>query len=151
VAARLAQDLNASWGLGPAPYTPATLTTQRIEHGWSWGEVLIANRLAQQVARRMMTSNPTLTPLEVLARAASEMSASWRHGLGWGAIANASGVRTDTLVGGAERGRKVVRGGGKAAVSSRKGGGRGRTPSSAADVAEVHLARLVEKPLDRGE
>jgi hypothetical protein len=101
------------------------LTTQRIEHGWSWGEVLIANRIAQQLARRMMTGNPTLTSLEALAWAASQMTASWRHGMGWGAIASASGVRPDTLVGGAERDRRAVRGARKAAVSSRKRGGRG--------------------------
>lgn len=100
VAARLAQELNASWGWRPDPYTAASLTAQRAEHGWSWGEVLIANRLAQQVARGLMTSNPRLTPPQALAKAADQMTASWRHGVGWGALALASGARAEALVGG---------------------------------------------------
>ena len=59
VADRIARDLNASWGRSPAPYTAASVTAQRVQNRWGWGETLITNRLAQQMANKLLAQPVT--------------------------------------------------------------------------------------------
>jgi hypothetical protein len=108
VASRLAHELNVGSGLTPGPYTAASLQAQRTENGWGWGEVLIANRLAQALAPTVATQNPTLTPAQALAQATAQVTAARQQGMGWGAIANASGTRLGGVVSSVEKTAKAV-------------------------------------------
>src|SRR5262249_2725111 len=50
VAARMARELNTTCKC--TTYTAATLTAQRTQNNWGWGEVLIANNLAQALSTK---------------------------------------------------------------------------------------------------
>jgi hypothetical protein len=113
VAGRLADQLNASWGQTPGPYTAASLADQRARNGWGWGEVLIGNLLAQSIARNLMAANPTLTPAQALALATDQVTAARQAGAGWGVISKEAGVKLGKLVSGVQKSAAAVSAGEK--------------------------------------
>jgi hypothetical protein len=108
VAGRLADQLNASWSHAPAPYTVESLAAQRAQHGWGWGELAIANLLAQHVARELMAANPALTPAQALALAFDQVVAERLAGNGWGLIGQNHGMTLGKLVSGLQRSAAAV-------------------------------------------
>ena len=105
VATRVAQDLNATCQC--TAYTPASVAAQRAQNNWGWGEVVIANRLAQALATGLLKSQPTLTPAQALAQATGQVTAA-RQTMGWGAIAQAHGLKVGAVVSSVEKTAKAV-------------------------------------------
>jgi hypothetical protein len=103
VANLLARELNAAWGHPPGPYSAASLNAQRSQNRWGWGEVLIGDRLAQQVAQTLMKQDRALTPAQALAQGTAQVTSTRRQRTGWGAIARASGVSLGGLVSSVEK------------------------------------------------
>jgi hypothetical protein len=95
VATRVAVELNAACGC--TAYSAASVTAQQAQNGWGWGEVVIANRLAQALVPGILTTNPALTPQQALALATANVTVA-RQSAGWGAIARANGLRLGDLV-----------------------------------------------------
>jgi len=116
VATRLADELNTASGLKPGPYTAASLQAQRAQNSWGWGEVLIANRLAQALAPTIAKQNPALTPAQALNQATAQVTTARQQGMGWGAIANANGMKLGGVVSGVEKTAKAVERADKAAA-----------------------------------
>jgi hypothetical protein len=105
VATRVAQDLNATCKC--TAYTPASVAAQRAQNSWGWGEVVIANRLAQARATELLKSQPGLTPAQALALATGQVTAA-RQTMGWGAIAQAHGLKVGEVVSSVEKTAKAV-------------------------------------------
>jgi hypothetical protein len=105
VATRVAQDLNATCKC--TAYTPASVAAQRAQNNWGWGEVVIANRLAQTLATELLKSQPGLTPAQALAQATGQVTAA-RQTMGWGAIAQAHGLKVGEIVSSVEKTAKAV-------------------------------------------
>ena len=82
VAADLARELNKSCKC--TAYSAASLTAQQAQTGWSWGEILTADRMAQAVGKK--TGMP-------LANATALVVSQRQQGLSWGQIAQADGVK----------------------------------------------------------
>jgi len=91
-AARMAAELNAECKC--TAYTAASLTAQRTQNGWGWGEVLIANELAQALSQKVGIS---------LTKATAMVAQDRQHGMGWGQIAQANGLDLATAVAGPNR------------------------------------------------
>jgi hypothetical protein len=75
---RDAQPIEAAGGLahqgrrgspiGSPASRAASVTAQRVQNRWGWGETLIANRLAQQIANKLLAQpGNTLSPAQALA------------------------------------------------------------------------------------
>ena len=97
VAARLARELNAAYKC--TAYTAAKVTAQRTQTGWGWGEVLIANELAQALSMKLGIS---------LTKATAMVTQDRQQGIGWGQIALANGLNLGGLVSGVERSPNAV-------------------------------------------
>jgi hypothetical protein len=148
VAGRIAEELNATWGLAPRPYSTASVTRQRTRNGWGWGEVVIANRLAQELARTLLAANPTLSTAQAFRQATAQITAARQQGMGWGAIANANGMKVGAVLRDVEHTAKAldaVEKGGKAVDQggSDKSGGKGgvsaeQGPDKSASAAADH-------------
>ena len=121
VAERLATELNATWGRAPAPYSAESLTAQRAATGWGWGEVVIGNRLAQEIAASLMAANPALTPAEALAQALAQVTAARQARTGWGVIAQQNGLKLGPLVADVRRAAAALGAGPKGSAASAKG------------------------------
>ncbi len=121
VAERLAAELNAAWGRTPAPYSAESLTAQRAATGWGWGEVVIGNRLAQQIAESLMAANPSLTPAQALAQALAQVTAARQARTGWGVIAQQNGLKLGPLVSDVRRAATTLGAGAKGSAASAKG------------------------------
>lgn len=85
VAGRIASELNATCAC--ARFSDKSVTQQRAQTGWGWGEVLIANRLALAISRRSNTSFTTALGQVTTARQTT----------GWGAIAKANDLNLGQL------------------------------------------------------
>src|SRR5262249_3311889 len=86
VAARLASELNATCKC--TTYTGAKLSAQRTQNNWGWGEVLIANELAQALSTKLGIS---------LTKATAMVTQDRQQGMGWGQIAHANGLHVGGL------------------------------------------------------
>jgi hypothetical protein len=132
VADRLAHELNASCRC--AAYSAASLSAQRAQTGWGWGELAIANRLAQAISAKTGMS---------LAAATAQVTAERQHA-GWGAIAKAHDLKVGALVSDVDRvaksvekaGKAVDRGGEKAAKDAGKAADRGAKDAGKADAGK---------------
>jgi hypothetical protein len=100
VAARMAAELNAECTC--TAYTAASLTAQRTQNGWGWGEVLIANELAQALSQKLGIS---------LTKATAMVTQNRQHGMGWGQIAQANGLDLAKAVAGTNRASQGTAGG----------------------------------------
>src|SRR5262249_45925956 len=120
VAARMAAELNADCQC--TAYTAASLTTQRTQNGWGWGEVLIANELAQALSQKQGIS---------LTKATATVTQDRQGGMGWGQIAHANGLDLANAVAGTNKTTPGTAGGsagggpGGGPKPSRGGGGQG--------------------------
>jgi hypothetical protein len=101
----VAQDLNATCQC--TTYSPASVAAQRAQNNWGWGEVVIANRLAQALAAELLKSQPGLTPAQALAQATGQVTGA-RQTMGWGAIAQAHGLKVGEVVSSVEKTAKAV-------------------------------------------
>ena len=72
LADRLAHELNASCQC--ATYSAASLSAQRAQTGWGWGELTIANRLAHAISTKTGVS---------LAAATAQVTAERQQHTGW--------------------------------------------------------------------
>src|SRR5262245_51522629 len=102
VAAKIAGELNAACKC--TAYSAASVTAQRAQTGWGWGEVLIADRLALAISQQ--SKIPVSTAL-------GQVTTARQQGTGWGAIARAHGLSVGSLVGGIEKSASAVAGAGK--------------------------------------
>ena len=118
VAARLASELNASCRC--TAYTAASLTAQRMQHGWGWGEVLIANELAQALSVKLEIS---------LTKATAMVTQDRQQDMGWGQIAHANGLNLGRLVSGVERSANAVAAANKTAQGNAGNSSSGGTSS----------------------
>ena len=116
VANRLARELNAGWGRPPGPYSAASLNAQRLQNRWGWGDALIINRLAQQIAEGLLKQNPAFSPLRALAQTTAQVTRARQHREAWGAIAKAHGVKLGGLVSSVDKTAQSIERAEKAAV-----------------------------------
>jgi len=104
VAERIAGELNQSWGRSPGPYSAASILSQRAQNSWGFGETLIADRLAQLIANRLLAQpGNTLTPAQALAQATAQVTAERQQHMGFGRIARVNGVTVGGLMGSLEK------------------------------------------------
>jgi hypothetical protein len=134
VASRVAQDLNATCRCGS--YSPASVQAQRAQNGWGWGEVVIANRMAQALVPGILRANPTLTPAQALARATAQVTTA-RSGTGWGAMAKANGLKVGDLVSSVEKSARAVE---KSERAAGPGGAKGHDKGTTAAADKGHGA-----------
>ena len=118
VAARLASELNASCKC--TAYTAANLTAQRTQNSWGWGEVLIANELAQALSLKLGIS---------LTKATTMVTQDRQQDMGWGQIAHANGLNLGRLVSGVERSANAVAAANKTAQGNAGNSSSGGTSS----------------------
>ncbi len=135
VAARLARELNASWGQ-PA-YSAASLSAQRAQTGWGWGELLIADRLAQTISRKDGIS---------LAQATAQVTAARQQGMGRGLIARAHDLKLGGGLNGVQSSAKSIEKAAKAADKledkTEKASGK---PGKAVDQAEDKAEKAADR------
>jgi hypothetical protein len=133
VADRLAHELNASCQC--TTYSAASLSAQRAQTGWGWGELAIVNRLAQAISTKTGLS---------LAAATAQVTAEREQHTGWGAIAKAHDLKVGALVRDVDHVAKSVekaskaadKAGEKAAKDSEKGADRGAKDTGKADAGK---------------
>jgi hypothetical protein len=89
VAGKIASELNAACAC--TTFSASSVTAQRAQTGWGFGEILIANRLALAISQQSKVPFST---------ALSQVTTARQQGTGWGAIANANGLSVGKLVGG---------------------------------------------------
>jgi hypothetical protein len=130
VADRLAHELNASCKC--TAYSAASLGTQRAQTGWGWGEVAIANRMAQALSARTGVT---------LAAATAQVTAERQHS-GWGAIVKAHDLQVGALVSDVDRVAKSVEKAGKAGD---------KTTDKAADRAAKDTGKVDAGKSDKGK
>jgi hypothetical protein len=118
VGARLASELNAACNC--TGYTAAKLTAQRTQNGWGWGEVLIANELAQALSLKLGIS---------LTKATAIITQDRQQDMGWGQIAHANGLNLGRLVSGVERSANAVAAANKTAQGNAGNSSSGGTSS----------------------
>src|SRR5262245_10707338 len=87
VAGRIAKELNTACQC--TSFSAASVAAQRAQTGWGWGEVLVADRLAQAVSKKSNISFDA---------ALAEVTSSRQQGRGWGELANARGLNLAGLV-----------------------------------------------------
>jgi hypothetical protein len=122
VAARLADELNDAWGATPGPYSAASVRAQRSQTGWGWGEIMVANLLAQALARQTGVS---------LAQATEQIAQARQDGMGWGAIAKAHDLKVGPLVSSAQRAAIAIEKAEHARAASEKAKGRDKSGKDA--------------------
>jgi hypothetical protein len=110
MAGQIAKELNTSCHC--SSFSTASVTAQRAQTGWGWGEILIADRLAQAVSKQSNVS---------FATALAEVTASRQQGRGWGEIAHSRGVNLGDLVSSVEKSANAVAAAGKNADKSARG------------------------------
>jgi hypothetical protein len=110
VADRVAAELNTACQC--AAYSIEAVTPQRAQNGWGWGEVVIANTLAQALVPGIVQANPALTPAQAQVQATANVTTA-RQSMGWGAIAKANGLKVGDLVNSVEKTSTAVTATGK--------------------------------------
>ena len=131
-------------------YSAASLTAQRAQTGWSRGEVLVADRLAQAVSKRTGMPLANTTALVVSQR---------QQGLSWGQIAQADGVKlgkvakdVDKLAKAFEKsvektGKALAKAADKLEDQAEKAAGKA---AKAVDKAEDKAEKAADKAADKG-
>ena len=110
VAAKIASELNATCKC--TTYSASSVTAQRAQMGWGWGEILIADRLALAISQQSKIP---------LSTAMGQVTTARQQGTGWGAIAHANGLNLGSLVSGLEKSANAVANAGKAGDNAAKG------------------------------
>src|SRR5262245_46480189 len=108
VAGKIASELNAACAC--TTFSGASVTAQRAQTGWGWGETLIANRLALAISQQ--SNVPFATALGQVTTA--------RQTTGWGAIARANNLNVGQLASGVTKSANAV-----ATAASNPGKGQG--------------------------
>ncbi len=121
VATKIARELNAVCTC--TTYSASSVTAQRAQTGWGWGEVLIADRLALAISQQSKIP---------LSTALGQVTTARQQGMGWGAIAHANGLSLGSLVSGVEKSANAVANAGKAADNAAKGQSQGSVAASGA-------------------
>lgn len=86
-AGKIANELNTACAC--SDFSPSSVTDQRAQTGWGWGEILIGDRLALAISQQSQVS---------FATALSQVTTARQQGMGWGAIAHANDLNVGKLV-----------------------------------------------------
>ena len=120
VAGKIAGELNAACAC--STFSSESVSAQRAQTGWGWGEVLIADRLALAISQQSKISFDTALGQVTAARAKSA---------GWGSIAKSNNLSVGQLVSGVTKSADAV-----ASAASSAGKGQGRGNSAKAGVGQ---------------
>jgi hypothetical protein len=123
VAGKIASELNTTCAC--STFSAESVSAQRAQTGWGWGELLIADRLALAISQQSKISFNTALGQVMAGR----QHPAGQQPAGWGAIAKANNLNVGQLVGGITKSADAVANAGN---NAGKGQGQGNAAKAGA-------------------